>query len=199
MTKYSQAQRAGCALRPAAPGGTGLVLLALLVVGGLPAQAHAASSRATLQCQILDNGTPASGTVTVLSPGAKPVVRPCDGELKLRPGEVTLRLTVDGLLDAPTQTKRLHLRPGARHKVVADFASARLRVQVRRGTMPVAAGVTLRDAGGKEIGRLGPGVVVHLSPGSYQVQVTALGAPARLLRLQLHTGALRQVDVDLSQ
>jgi len=141
------------------------LLLPLVLLLALPALA---AGGASVTCEILENGKPASGTIVVLQGDAEVGRGSCGKPLSVPPGEYSALLSLDGALDGPEQRQSLSAQANKPAKLSADFPTGLLEVKISSQGKD-AAGMAVIRKQGKQIGTLGSGVAAHLSAGAYQV------------------------------
>lgn len=121
-----------------------------------------------VDCQILENGDSATGTVSLLRDGREVKKASCGGSLTVEAGSYTAVVTIDGVLNGAEQRHAITVQTGKSTRVVADFPTGFLQVNIlSKGKK--AAGMAVIRKGGRQIGTLGSGVSAHLSVGTYQV------------------------------
>ncbi len=163
--------------------GAGLMLgLGLLRV--MPALAGA---NGKVSCEVLENGKPASGTLTVLNGDSEVAAGSCGKPFEVPAGTYTAALSLDGALDGPEQRKPLAIQAGQTVKVDADFATGLLEMRIRSQGRD-AAGMAVIRKDNKQIGTLGSGVAAHLSVGSYQVVARYRSQEKRFDEVQIKKG-----------
>jgi hypothetical protein len=123
-----------------------------------------------VQCEITENGQPASGTVSVLREGSSVAEGSCGKPLALQPGSYEAVLRLDGAMDGPERRMPLEVATGKTTKLATDFATGVLEVKITSEGR-AAAGMAILRKDGKQIGTLGSGVPGHLSVGTYDVVV----------------------------
>jgi hypothetical protein len=141
-----------------------LVPLALL----LCSPSVQAAGDGKVQCEITENGKPASGTIVVLDGKTELARGSCGKAIAVPPGEHTAMLTLDGALDAPEQQKPMSVQADKTSKLSADFATGLLEVRITSQGRDTAGMAVIRKDG-RLIGTLGGGVSAHLSAGAYEV------------------------------
>jgi hypothetical protein len=161
----SRLARAVASRRTAAARWRRLAVPGLLLLAAVPALA---ADQASVSCEILENGKPASGTIVVLNGAAEVARGSCGKALPLPAGEYTAVLGLDGALDGPEQRRPLSVQASKPAKVSADFATGLLEVRIRSQGRDTAGMAVIRKDG-RQIGTLGSGVAAHLSAGTYQV------------------------------
>ena len=139
--------------------------LALVLALAWPVQA---AGGASVSCEILENGQPASGTVALLSGDKEVAQGSCGKPIAVGPGDYTAVLSLDGALDGPQERKPVTVKASGAAKVSADFATGLLEVRIKSQGRDTAGMAVLRK-GGAQIGTLGSGVPAHLSVGTYEV------------------------------
>jgi hypothetical protein len=157
-----------------------------------PAAAQRESSR--LVCQVLENGEPASGTMTVRRGNVEVATGSCGVPVPVPVGTYEVEVRLDGALDKPTETRAVRVDARATAQVEVGFATGTLRVRIEAaGRRAAGMAVIFRD--GRRIGSLGSGVAAHLSAGTYTVVVRYRTEEKRLEGVALHQGQDRTVDV----
>src|SRR3954452_20482015 len=137
--------------RTLAWGGAGVLLAAALT---LPVLA-AGSGKVT--CQVLENGKPASGMLTVSQGASQVASGSCGSPIDVPAGTYTATLGLDGALDGPEQQKPLTVTAGQSAKLDADFATGLLEMRIRSQGKD-AAGMAVIRKDDRQIGTLGSGV-----------------------------------------
>lgn len=127
-----------------------------------------AADGASVSCEILENGKPASGTIAVLNGETEVARGSCGKPLSVPAGEYTALLGLDGALDGPEQRRPVSVQPGKPAKVTVDFPTGLLEVRIRSQGRDTAGMAVIRKDG-RQIGTLGSGVAAHLSTGTYEV------------------------------
>jgi hypothetical protein len=145
--------------------GVAVLGLALALARAMPA---GAAGNGKVLCEVLENGKPASGTLTVLEGDSEIASGSCGKPFDVPAGTYTAALSLDGALDGPEQKKPLSVSAGQSTKIDADFATGLLEMRIRSQGKD-AAGMAVIRKDNKQIGTLGSGVAAHLSVGSYQV------------------------------
>jgi hypothetical protein len=143
------------------------------VVGVVCALAHAvagADASGRVSCEILENGVPASGVVSLQQGDREVANATCGKEFSVPAGDYTAALRLDGAFDGPERRQPLHVEAGALAKLSADFATGTLEVRIA-SLGKRAAGMAIIKRGGQQLGTLGSGVSAHLSAGTYHVIV----------------------------
>lgn len=131
-------------------------------------------------CQITENGAAANGTLVVRR-GATEVARgTCAQSFTLPAGAYTATLTLDGIVDAPTQTAPLTVRGGVVTLARANFQTSILIVTLEQNGRRVPGRVALLR-GGVRVGSIGSGVTSRVSAGTYDLEVRFRGQ-TRVLR-----------------
>jgi hypothetical protein len=138
--------------------GTLLLLLALPVL---------AAGGGAVQCEIRENGQPATGTIVLLKGEAEAARGSCGKPVSVAPGEYTAVLGLDGALDGPEQRQPVTVA-NKTEKLSADFATGLLEMRIKSQGRDTAGMAVIRKDG-KQIGTLGSGVAAHLSAGQYEV------------------------------
>jgi hypothetical protein len=132
--------------------------------------ASPAAADTAVQCEILENGEPASGTMLVLNGDKEVAEGTCGKPLALPEGSYTAVLRLDGAIDGPEQRVPLVVGKAAPKPLKADFATGTVEVKVTSESK-AAAGMAIIRKDGKQIGTLGSGVPAHLSAGTYDIEV----------------------------
>jgi len=153
-----------------------------------------ASADTPVQCEILENGEPASGTMLVLDGTREVAEGTCGKPLSLPAGEYTAVLRLDGAIDGPEQRMPLAVGKTAPKPVKADFATATLEVKVLSESK-AAAGMAIIRKDGKQIGTLGSGVPAHWSVGTYEIVVRHRSESKTLSAVVLAKGEKKTLDV----
>jgi hypothetical protein len=166
-------------------------LLALLVT--LVASTHAAAD-AAVQCEIRENGEPASGTMLILDGTRELGEVTCGKPLTVPAGSYTAVLRLDGAIDGPEQRVPLVVGKDAPKPVKADFATGTLEVKVTSESK-AAAGMAIIRKDGKQIGTLGSGVPAHLSAGTYEIVVRHRSESKTLASVVIAKGDKKTLDV----
>jgi hypothetical protein len=167
------------------------VLLGALFLGAMPARlraappsaplpldARSAQARGRVACRVTENGSAASGTMTVRKDGAEIASGSCGDPLSVPPGSYEVALGLDGALDRPTQIVRIDVAPGGTGLATADFQTAILEVRIEAEGRR-AAGMATIFRNGERVGTLGSGVAGHLSAGTYDIVARYRGAEQR--------------------
>lgn len=137
----------------------------VLICGSIIAQAEGVGR---VDCQILENGGSATGTVTLLRDGREVKKASCSGSLTVEAGSYTAVVSLDGVLNGAEQRHAIAVQTGKSTRVVADFPTGFLQVNIlSKGKK--AAGMAVIRKDGRQIGTLGSGVSAHLSVGTYRV------------------------------
>jgi hypothetical protein len=129
-----------------------------------------ADGNGRVSCDILENGQPASGVVSLQRDGHEVASGACGKEFSVAAGSYTAALRLDGALDGPEQRQALNVEAGAVAKLNADFATGTLEVRIA-SLGKRAAGMAIIKRAGQQLGTLGSGVAAHLSAGTYHVFV----------------------------
>jgi hypothetical protein len=128
----------------------------------------AADNTGHVSCDILENGQPASGVVSLQLAGQEVVNGACGKDIGVPAGTYIALLRLDGALDGPEQRQTVNVEAGGSAKLRADFATGTLEVRiVSLGKR--AAGMAILKRAGQQLGTLGSGVAAHLSAGTYHV------------------------------
>jgi hypothetical protein len=127
-----------------------------------------AADDAKLACEILENGSPASGTVALLQGTAEVAHGVCGKPIAVPPGLYTAVLSLDGVLDGPELRQEVTIAAGKTTKLGNDFETGLLEIKIQREGHDTAGMAVIRK-GDRQIGTLGSGVAAHLSVGAYQV------------------------------
>jgi hypothetical protein len=152
-------------MRPALMLGSSAIALAAFIPG-----TGAQAARGRIACTVLDNGAPASGTMTARLGSRQHAQGPCGAPLDVPAGSYHVEVQLDGALDSPTEVRTAHVRAGQTSQVEVGFATGTLRVMVQAaGRRAAAMAVIYRN--GRRVGTLGSGVSAHLSAGRYEVEV----------------------------
>jgi hypothetical protein len=130
----------------------------------------AADGNGRVSCDILENGQPASGVVSLQRDGHEVASGTCGKEFSVAAGSYTAALRLDGALDGPEHRQPLNIEAGAVAKLNTDFATGTLEVRIA-SLGKRAAGMAIIKRGGQQLGTLGSGVAAHLSAGTYRVIV----------------------------
>jgi hypothetical protein len=163
-----------------------------LIVALLTASPAAADT--AVQCEILENGEAASGTMLVLD-GTKEVAEgTCGKPLSLPAGTYTAVLRLDGAIDGPEQRMPLVVGKDAPKPLKADFATGTVEVKVTSESK-AAAGMAIIRKDGKQIGTLGSGVPAHLSAGTYDIEVRHRAASKTLSAVVIAKGDKKSLEV----
>lgn len=156
--------------------------------------ASPAAADTAVQCEILENGEPASGTMLVLS-GEKEVAEgTCGKPLSLPAGNYTAVLRLDGAIDGPEQSIPLVVGKTAPKPLRVDFATGTLEVKVTSESK-AAAGMAIIRKDGKQIGTLGSGVPAHLSAGTYDIEVRHRASTKTLSAVAIAKGEKKSLEV----
>lgn len=158
----------------------------------LPALAVAAPGT-SVQCEITENGGPASGTISVLRDGVSVAEGSCGKPLALDPGSYEAVLRLDGAMDGPEQRMPLEAAAGKTTKLSADFATGILEVKITSEGR-AAAGMAILRKDGKQIGTLGSGVPGHLSVGTYDIVVRHRTAEKSFPAVAIVRGERKTID-----
>jgi hypothetical protein len=176
-------------IRPA----TVLSASALVLATSTP-PAAAQRDQGQVTCQVLDNGSPASGTMSVQAGGREVAEGSCGVPLRLPQGRYRVDVQLDGALDNPTKSQAVRVLAGKAAHVEAGFATGTLRVVVNAaGRRAAAMALIYRD--GRRIGTLGSGVTAHLSAGRYAVVVRHRTDERRFDDVHVAQGRTRTLDV----
>jgi hypothetical protein len=163
-------------------------------VATLLLSATAAAADPSVQCEIRENGEPASGTMLVLE-GTKEIAQTsCGKPLALPAGSYTAVLQLDGAIDGPEQRIPLTVGKDAPKPVKADFATGTLEVKITSESK-AAAGMAIIRKDGKQIGTLGSGVPAHLSAGTYEIVVRHRTESKTLASVVIAKGDKKTLDV----
>lgn len=155
----------------------------------------AAAADPAVQCEIRENGEPASGTMLVLDGSGKEVAEgTCGKPLTLPPGSYTAVLRLDGAIDGPEQRLPLTVGKDAPKPLKADFATGTVEVKVTSESK-AAAGMAIIRKDGKQIGTLGSGVPAHLSAGTYDIEVRHRASSKTLSAVVIAKGDKKSLDV----
>ena len=158
------------------------LVLALLGAGGA-----GADDKGRMLCEILENGRPASGVVSLQQNDKEVATGSCGREFSVAPGEYVAALRLDGALDGPEQRQPISIKPGAVVKPKADFATGTLEVRIASQGKR-AAGMAIIKRKGQQLGTLGSGVAAHLSTGVYHVYVRYRSQEKDLGEVTLNAG-----------
>lgn len=168
----------------------GLLVAALALAPVAPSQAQA---RGRLKCEVLENGSPASGTMVVRRGSTKVAEGACGTPLAIDPGSYEVVVRLDGALDQPSKGRDVRVSSGATERVRVDFSTGTLKVRVSANGRRAAGMVTIyRD--GKRIGTLGSGVAGHLSVGDYEVVVRYRSEEKRYEGVSIGRGQDRELE-----
>ncbi len=158
------------------------------------APTNAAFADVAVQCEISENGEPASGTMLILD-GAREVAEgTCGKPINVPPGSYTAVLRLDGAIDGPEQRLPLSVGKDAVKPLKADFATGVLEVKVQSESK-AAAGMAIIKKDGKQIGTLGSGVPAHLSAGTYDIVVRHRSAQKSLEKVVIARGERKALEV----
>ena len=153
-----------------------------------------AAADTAVQCEIRENGEPASGTMLVLDGTREVAEGTCGKPLSLPAGTYTAVLRLDGAIDGPEQRLPLVVGKDSPKPLKADFATATLEVKVTSESK-AAAGMAIIRKDGMQIGTLGSGVPAHLSAGTYEIVVRHRSASKTLASVVLAKGDKKTLDV----
>lgn len=162
--------------------------------------ARAQSNESGVICRVTENGHPASGTVDVAGVDSSWRAKglSCGVRHALAPGSYTARIFLEGVLGRPSKTRQLDLRAGSTQEVKASFATAELRIDIRRCGRSAAGFATL-SAGRRVVGTVGAGVPVHLSAGTYTIVAKYRDQTRSMRGVEILAGERRAVDLDFCQ
>lgn len=166
--------------------------LTLLAVVALRSQAALADT--AVQCEISENGGPASGTMLVLDGTREVAEGTCGKPISVPAGSYTAVLRLDGAIDGPEQRVPLTVGKDAGKPVKADFATGVLEVKVTSESK-AAAGMAIIKKDGKQIGTLGSGVPAHLSAGTYDIVVRHRSEQKAFDKVVIARGEKKSLDV----
>ena len=154
-----------------------------------------AAADAPVQCEILENGGSASGTMLILDGAGKEVAEgTCGKPLSLPAGSYTAVLRLDGAIDGPEQRMPLTVGKDAPKPLKADFATGTVEVKVTSESK-AAAGMAIIRKDGKQIGTLGSGVPAHLSAGTYDIEVRHRASTKTLSAVVIAKGDKKALEV----
>jgi hypothetical protein len=121
-----------------------------------------------VDCQILENGGSATGTVSLQRDGREVKKGSCSGSLSIEAGSYIAIISLDGVLNGAEQRHAITVQAGKATRVVADFPTGFLQVNIlSKGKKAAGMAVIRKDS--RQIGTLGSGVSAHLSVGTYRV------------------------------
>ncbi len=121
-----------------------------------------------VDCQILENGGSATGTVSLQKDGREVVKASCSGSMSVEAGSYSAVVSLDGVLNGAEQRHAITVQAGKATRVVADFPTGFLQVNIlSKGKKAAGMAVIRKDS--RQIGTLGSGVSAHLSVGTYRV------------------------------
>ncbi|MFW6050190.1 MAG: hypothetical protein ACODAU_03380 [Myxococcota bacterium] len=160
-----------------------------------PAGVQAQGRHGRVDCELQENGSPASGTMVVHRGSRQVTTGSCGTPVRLSAGRYRVTVRLDGALDRPEQHRTVHVRPGRSERVTVDFPTGTLRIRVRSNGRR-AAGMAIIYRDGDRIGTLGSGVAGHLSTGTYEVVVRHRARERRFEDVTLRAGQERTLDVD---
>jgi hypothetical protein len=175
-----------------------LAILLLSAALSLSARSRAASpAQAQVDCEVLENGKPGSGSFRVLS-GATAIAKgSCGRPAELAPGRYVLEVTLDGAVDAPSTTQPFEARAGQLAKLKSSFETGELFVEVTRDGRRGVASVKLVRAG-RELATLSAGVASRVSVGTYTVLVESRSDKRAFEAVTIARLARRTLTVDFS-
>lgn len=155
-----------------------------------------AAADASVRCEILENGQPASGTMVILDGAREVASGTCGKPLAVAVGTYTALLRLDGAIDGPEQRMPLSIAANAKTApaLKADFATGTLEVRVLSESK-AAAGMAIIRKDGKQIGTLGSGVPAHLSAGSYEIVVRHRSAQKSFEAVVIARGQHKTLEV----
>lgn len=139
-----------------------LFVLAAMPMGAL------AQSVGSIQCDVTENGEPATGALVVTRDGTEVARGVCGKALSVPAGSYTAAVALDGALDGPQRSQPVTVAAGAMSRVSADFETGTLEVRIQSEGRR-AAGMAIIRKDGTQVGTLGSGVSAHLSAGRYDV------------------------------
>lgn len=147
-----------------------------------------------LTCEIHENGSPASGTVSLLKDGSEVSRGVCGKPIAVPAGEYTAVFSLDGALDGPEQRQPLTTAAGKTSKLSADFATGLLEVKIQSQGHDTAGMAVIRKSD-HQVGTLGSGVTAHLSVGTYQVVARYRAQQKTFDNVAITKGQRTQLDV----
>lgn len=142
-----------------------VTLISLLWTATSAAQTGGAGK---VECEVLENGEPASGAISLRKDDNEIAQGSCNQPLSAPAGTYEAVISLDGALDGPEQKQTVTIKAGAVAKLKADFATGILQIFIESAGKQ-AAGMAVIRREGNQIGTLGSGVVAHLSAGTYEV------------------------------
>jgi hypothetical protein len=142
-----------------------LALLALVLAFGLAATA---SAQSRVRCQVDENGAPAQARIDLSSQGRVVASGSCANPVAVPAGSYSATITLEGVLDRPTQTVQVTVPANGEGIARASFATSILEVVFTAGGQS-ANGTAILRRDGRDIGTLGTRVPVRVSAGSYQL------------------------------
>jgi hypothetical protein len=153
-----------------------------------------AAGSGKVTCQVLENGKPASGMLTVSQGASQVASGSCGSPIDVPAGTYTATLGLDGALDGPEQQKPLTVTAGQSAKLDADFATGLLEMRIRSQGKD-AAGMAVIRKDDRQIGTLGSGVAAHLSAGGYKVVARYRTQERRFEDVQIQKAQRTLLDV----
>jgi len=121
-----------------------------------------------VECQILENGGSATGTISLQRDGREVKHGTCGGSVSVKSGSYMAVVSLDGVLNGAEQRHAITVRTGKATRVVADFPTGFLQVNILSNGKK-AAGMAVIRKDSRQIGTLGSGVSAHVSVGTYRV------------------------------
>lgn len=139
-----------------------LVFVALLAFGST------ALAESRVRCQVDENGAPAQARIDLSTNGRVVASASCASPIAVPAGTYSAVITLEGVIDRPTQTVQVSVPSNGEGVARASFATSILEV-VFTASGQSAQGTAILRRNGVQIGTLGTGVPVRVSAGSYEV------------------------------
>jgi hypothetical protein len=145
-----------------------LIIGVIYIAGDTSVAAQPGTGVGKVTCVVLENGAPASGTLSLRKDGAQIAQGVCAQPITAPAGSYTAVISLDGALDSPEQSQPVSVTVGGNTEVKADFSTGILQVFIDSDGKQ-AAGMAVIRRDGRQVGTLGSGVAAHLSAGTYEV------------------------------
>lgn len=152
---------------------------------------------ARVDCEARDNGAPASASFTVLGGAGEIAKARCGQAASLPAGAYEVAVQLDGAADAPVSRHRVEAGAGQLTKVVAQFETGELLVEITREGRRSVGQIKLLQHG-RQLAILSSGVATRVSAGTYTLELTSRGQKRALEAVTVSRGERRVLSAELA-
>jgi hypothetical protein len=155
-------------------------------------------SLARIDCEARDNGAPASASFVVLGSAGEIAKARCGQPTSLPAGSYEVAVHLDGAADAPVSRQRVEAGAGQLTKVLAEFETGELLVEITREGRRSVGQIKLLQHG-RQLAILSSGVATRVSAGTYTLEVSSRGRTRALEAVTVSRGERRVLSAELAR